>query len=98
MGKNLQLLWPSKRRHPTPRRCRVEIKAMCNNSSYSVALFAKAFCCVDVYLLRQLINSDFIEALCFQILSSPTLTSKCISMSENVARKNVALQMNSKET
>lgn len=56
MGKNLQLLWPSKRRHSTPRRRRIEIKAMCNNSSYSVALFAKAFCCVDVYLLRQLIN------------------------------------------
>lgn len=67
MGKNLQLLWPSKRRHSTPRRRRIEIKAMCNNSSYSVALFAKAFCCVDVYLLRQLINWDFIEALRFQI-------------------------------
>lgn len=54
MGKNLQLLWPSKRRHPTPRRCRsIEIKAMCNNSSYSVALFARRpfvvsmFICLD---------------------------------------------------
>ena len=27
-------------------RRRIEIKAMCNNSSYSVALFAKVFCCM----------------------------------------------------